>query len=306
MEDDYSLTKLVGMAAITFTTVYLITKYLWPQRKEKEQVIKTTKESTTTLVTTPTTVEVDTALKKDEYRKFELIQVETLTSGALVKCPVKRFRFKLPNDTISLGLPVGQHIKIRANVNGEVITREYTPTSSNDDKGYFELIVKIYPHGKMTQYLDKLNIGDFVEVTGPCGRFIYKKNMFKELGMIAGGTGITPMLQIIREILKHSDDTTKVTLLFGNITEEDIILRDEIDELAVKYPNFHVYHVLNEPPLNWTMGKGFITDAIIKEHMPKPADDMKILLCGPPPMMKAMREHLKNLGYDNKKHVFAF
>lgn len=185
MEDDYSLTKFVGMAAITFTTIYLISKYLWPQRKEKEQVIKATKESTTTLITTPTAVEVDTALKKEEYRKFELIQVETLTSGALVKCPVKRFRFKLPNDTISLGLPVGQHIRIRANVNGEVITREYTPTSSNDDKGYFELIVKIYPHGKMTQYLDKLKIGDLVEVTGPCGRFLYKKNMFKELGMIA-------------------------------------------------------------------------------------------------------------------------
>lgn len=114
------------------------------------------------------------------------------------------------------------------------------------------------------------------------------------------------MLQIIREILKHSDDTTKVTFLFGNITEEDIILRGEIDELAVKYPNFHVYHVLNEPPLNWTMGKGFITDAIIKEHLPSPADDMKILLCGPPPMIKAMRETLKSLGYDNKKHVFAF
>jgi len=304
MDAEFASSKVIGIAAITLFTIYIVRKFFAGKNKTKT-TIKTGEHTKTTLTATPTTVQVSTVLNKDEYRNFKLDKVETLTGGALVKCPVKLFRFKLPKDSDSLGLPIGQHIRIRAEIDGEQILRSYTPTSTNDDKGYFDLVVKVYPNGKMTQYLNNLKIGDEIEVQGPSGRFVYKKNMYKEIGMIAGGTGITPMLQVIKEILKHSDDTTKVTLLFGNITEDDIILRQDIDALAEKYHNFHVYHVLNEPPQEWTMGKGFITSAIMQEHLPKPADDNKILLCGPPPMIKAMKDNLTTLGF-TKDHIFSF
>lgn len=245
-------------------------------------------------------------ISPNEYRSFRLIQKEVLTSG---QCPVKRFRFQIENGNC-LGLPVGQHISLRAtlpNDEGEMeeFRRSYTPTSSNDDMGYFELVVKIYPKGKMTMHLDSLEVGkDSIDVAGPKGTFVYKKNMYSAIGMIAGGTGITPMLQVVTEILKHEDDTTKVSLIFANVTEEDIILRDLIDQMQEKYSNFKAYLVLNNPPEGWTQGVGFITSDMIQEHLPAPSEDKstQILLCGPPPMIKAMRGNLTTLNY--QRHDF--
>jgi cytochrome-b5 reductase len=190
----------------------------------------------------------------------------------------------------------------------EPIIRNYTPTSSNDDKGFFDLVIKVYPKGKMSQYMESLRVGvDSIEVAGPKGEFIYQPNQFRRLGMLAGGTGITPMLQVIREVLKHApQDKTVMNLLYGNVTVQDIILREDLDSLTAKHKDqFTLYHVLNECPEGWTQGKGFITKELIQQHLPAPADDIKILLCGPPPMIKAMREHLSALGYE-KKHIFSF
>lgn len=74
--------------------------------------------------------------------------------------------------------------------------RSYTPTSLPESKGYFELLVKTYENGNISKFLDNLNIGDFIEVKGPKGNFSYSPNMVESLGMIAGGTGLTPMLQV--------------------------------------------------------------------------------------------------------------
>ena len=99
-------------------------------------------------------------------------------------------------------------------------------------------------------------------------------------------------LQIIRAICKNPNDKTKVNLIFGNVSEEDILLREELDELAKNNENLTVYHVLNNPPANWTQGSGFVTADMIREQCPAPASDIKILLCGPLPMVKAMTEVL--------------
>jgi cytochrome-b5 reductase len=94
-----------------------------------------------------------------------------------------------------------------------------------------------------------------------------------------------------------------VNLLFGNVTEEDILLREELDEITQKHDNIKVYHVLNNAPAGWTQGTGFVTADIIREHCPAPANDIKILLCGPLPMVKGMTEHLIELGYDKPRAV---
>lgn len=86
--------------------------------------------------------------------------------------------------------------------------------------------------------------------------------------MIAGGTGITPMLQIIRAVNRgrpHNggSDLTEVDLIFANVNEEDILLREDLDTLAAKDTRFRVHYVLNNPPENWTGGTGFVTPDII-------------------------------------------
>jgi cytochrome-b5 reductase len=134
-------------------------------------------------------------LNPKEYTKFKLISKKTLTSGEGV-LPVVLYKFEVPNNQ-PLGLPIGKHIRLRATVEGEEVVRSYTPTSSNSDKGFFDLVIKVYPKGKMSQHVDSLKVGEFIEVLGPTGRFEYEKNKFKHIGMLAGGTGITPMLQVI-------------------------------------------------------------------------------------------------------------
>ncbi|CAO2636977.1 NADH-cytochrome b5 reductase 1 [Lemmus lemmus] len=170
----------------------------------------------------------------------------------------------------------------------------------------------------MSQYLDSLKIGDVVEFRGPSGLLSYagkgnfhiqpnKKSppelrVAKKLGMIAGGTGITPMLQLIRAILKVAEDPTQCFLLFANQTEKDIILREELEELQAQYPNrFKLWLTLDHPPEGWPYSKGFVTADMIQEHLPAPADDVLLLLCGPPPMVQlACHPNLDKLGYSQK------
>ncbi len=96
-------------------------------------------------------------------------------------------------------------------------------------------MVKKYEFGKMSTHMHSLRAGSSLEVRGPIGRFKYKKNQYSKLGLIAGGTGLTPCLQVIRCILQspeYEGDKTRLTLLFQNRTEDDILLRDELDLLV--------------------------------------------------------------------------
>lgn len=90
------------------------------------------------------------------------------------------------------------------------------------------------------------------------------------------------MLQIIRAALKNPQDRTKISLIYANVNEEDILLRKELDELAHVHgeKRFKVYHVLNNPPPGWTGGVGFVSKEQIQERLPGATEHAKILMCG--------------------------
>lgn len=213
---------------------------------------------------------------------------------------VHRITFSLPKEDSILGLPTGQHIAIRADINGKSVERSYTPISNDSDPGRIVVVFKIYPGGVISNYLAGLEKGDLVEIRGPKGAMTYKKGLTKRIGMIGGGTGITPMYQLIRAICEDNEDPTTVDLLFANNTEEDILLRDELEGWAKRFPSkFTVNHVLTRPPKNWTGYTGFVTPELIQKHLPKPqGNDSKILLCGPPPMVNMMKESLISQGFE--------
>ena len=110
-------------------------------------------------------------------------------------------------------------------------------------------------------------------------------------------------LQIVRAIVKNPEDKTQVSLIFANVTQEDILLKAELDLLSKKHPQFKVHYVLNSPPAGWTGGVGFVNAEMIKAHMPAPASDIKVLLCGPPPMISAMSKITQDHGYDKVNAV---
>jgi len=235
------------------------------------------------------------------WQKFPLKEVTRISPNTAT------YRFALPKETDILGLPIGQHISVQAEIDGKNVMRSYTPTSSDDDKGHFDLLIKSYPTGNISKYVATLKVGDTLSVKGPKGQMNYNADLALKIGMIAGGTGITPMLQIIRAALKNPLDLTSITLIYANVTAEDILLKAELDELEAKHPKrFRAYHVLNNPPEGWTQGTGFVTADMIKEHLPAPSSvpgAMKILLCGPPPMMTAMKKNLDTLGYEKPRTV---
>jgi len=237
-------------------------------------------------------------LDPKEWKEFELVKKTNVSPNTAI------YRFGLPDPLDVLGLPIGQHISISAEIDGKIIQRSYTPTSSDDDKGHFELMVKTYEKGNISRFLSLLKIGDKVRVKGPKGQFTYSSGLCREIGMIAGGTGITPMLQIIRAAMKNRVDQTKINLIYANVTHEDILLKAELDDLASTYPNrFFVYYVLNAPPPDWDGGVGFVTKEHIEKHMPPSDHDIKVLLCGPPPMMTVMKKYLDELGYPAPRSV---
>jgi cytochrome-b5 reductase len=155
-------------------------------------------------------------------------------------------------------------VSIAANIDGKEIVRSYTPTSSDSDRGHFSLLIKTYPTGNISKYIGNLKIGQTIRVKGPKGQFVYKPNMVRAFGMIAGGTGITPMLQVIRAIVENPEDKTQVDLIFANVNQEDILLKEDLDELTQNHTNFRVHYVLNNPPEAWNGGVGFVTADMIK------------------------------------------
>jgi cytochrome-b5 reductase len=178
-------------------------------------------------------------------------------------------------------------------------------------------------------YLENLKVGDKVLMRGPKGNVDYSPTKFgsftitksvngkkvvqpyhcKKLCFIAGGSGITPCLQIIREVLKGraKGDTTKLYLLYANQTEKDILLRDELDELAANPSNeLNIHYTLDRPPQGWAYSSGFIDEKMIQKALP-PADDQTfVFMCGPPPMIKfACLPNLeKNMYKEKQWHSF--
>ena len=235
------------------------------------------------------------------------------------------FRFGLPTPEHILGLPIGQHIALSyTDKDGKEQGRPYTPTSSDVDKGHVDFVIKVYfPNerfpegGKVSQHMHSLKIGDTLDFSGPKGRYEYRgKGTFaikrlksqgggfeirkaKKIGMIAGGTGITPMLQVMRAVFRDKGDKTDMSLIFANQTEEDILLRDELDKCERDHDNFKLHYTVDRPPAKgWRYDTGFVTAEMIKKHMPPPGKDTQILLCGPPPMIKfAIMPAFEQLGY---------
>ncbi|KAG0139940.1 hypothetical protein CROQUDRAFT_665819 [Cronartium quercuum f. sp. fusiforme G11] len=240
-------------------------------------------------------------LLPDDFQPFNLKSKTKVSPNTAI------YRFALPSEKHILGLPIGQHISVRAEINGKNIQRSYTPVSSDDDRGYFDLLIKTYEQGNISKYIANLKVGESIQVKGPKGQMKYHSNLCKRIGMIAGGTGITPMLQIIRACVKDPNDKTQIKLIYANVNEDDILLKAELDEIQASHPHkFSVYYVLNNPPAEkeWTGGVGFVNKEMIVEHLPAAKDEaIKILLCGPPPMMTVMKKYLEELEFEKCRTV---
>eukprot|EP00547_Thalassionema_nitzschioides_P003977 CAMPEP_0194202222 /NCGR_PEP_ID=MMETSP0156-20130528/2296_1 /TAXON_ID=33649 /ORGANISM="Thalassionema nitzschioides, Strain L26-B" /LENGTH=867 /DNA_ID=CAMNT_0038927653 /DNA_START=77 /DNA_END=2680 /DNA_ORIENTATION=- len=231
----------------------------------------------------------------------------------------------LPTPEHVLGLPTGKHMFLSAKINGETVLRRYTPITSNHDIGCVKFVIKCYrpcerfpEGGKMSQYLDTLKVGDELEVRGPVGEFEYLKNgnftidgeshFASKFNFVAGGTGITPCMQVASEILRHTEDTTQVSLIFACRVEGDLLMRSTLDEWAVTFPNkFKVHYILSDAwSKDWKYSTGFVDKQLFEEQFHPAGDDCYTLMCGPPIMIqRGCAPNLDALGH-KKDHQFSF
>ena len=225
------------------------------------------------------TAEAEPVIQPSKFTDFELKEVKAVNHNTSI------FRFALPEEQ-SLELPVASCIVTGfTGEDGKLITRPYTPISPSDQKGSFDLIIKKYAGGPMSSFIFSLQPGDKLQAKGPFAKLAYTANMKKNIGMIAGGTGIAPMIQVLNKILADPSDTTSVSLLFANITPEDILLKDQLDALSAQHPRFKVFYTLDKAPADWTQGRGFISREMIEGHLPPPSSESLIFVCGPNPML---------------------
>ena len=211
---------------------------------------------------------------------------------------LRKKRYSHDSSTFTFGLPPGQSLNLPVcacvlmrgfDSKGEEVVRPYTPTSSNAIKGSFDLLVKVYEQGTVSKWLDGLDLGTMVgfkhipfniKAQYPFGK--------KTVTMIAGGTGITPMYQALQCIAANPDDAMEVTLLYGNKSPEDILLRKELDALAAKsLGRIKVVHVVGtspgQPPINgWDGELGWVDEAKFVAHAAPPSEDTLVMVCGLP------------------------
>uniref|UniRef100_A0A6B2LBU7 NADH-cytochrome b5 reductase n=1 Tax=Arcella intermedia TaxID=1963864 RepID=A0A6B2LBU7_9EUKA len=251
------------------------------------------------------------ALSPKEFKEFTLFHKHELTRDTSF------YRFSLGDNEVS-NTPTASCVLVQTEIDGKNEIRPYTPVSKDGSK-YLDFVVKSYPNGKISKHFSDLIPGDTLKIQGPHVTLPYTPNMKKHIGMIAGGTGITPMYQVIRTILENPQDHTKITLLFGNITEQDIILKKQLDELVSKHhERFTVHYMVDRPSSHWKGLSGYVTPQMAKLLMPPPSDDNLVLVCGPPPMLNVLagpkapnyqqgelKGILKDLGY-NESQVHKF
>jgi len=233
-----------------------------------------------------------TRIKTKEPISYQLTAIHQDTHDT------KTFHFRLPA-TATLDMLPGDYLYVHATINGKAVKRPYTPSSLPGITGHFDLTVKRYETGLISKYLHEQKVGDSVLMSGPNQGGHWVDGMAKKVGFVAGGTGITSMISIVRWILTQRLDA-ELFLVFANKTEVDIIFREEWDRNVREHSNFHCYHVLEQPPVGWSQGIGRITDDILRRHLPPADSETVIFLCGPPPMVDHLESSLKGLGYSEQ------
>jgi ferredoxin-NADP reductase len=192
----------------------------------------------------------------------------------------------------------GQFCMAKADVDGRLIPRAYSISSSPTKADYIQLTVRQTPEPTVSKWMNDRQVGDTFLIRGPYGEFHWTPDATDTVFMIGGGSGITP-LHAILEYVHDKGLTTPVTLLYSATTARDIILGDRLRALAEATPSASLHITLTREPegSDWQGARGRLSDEALGGFLPGFRDG-GFFLCGAPPFVKAMRETLERLGID--------
>lgn len=198
----------------------------------------------------------------------------------------------------------GKYLTVFETIEGMPVTRAYSISSSPKDSldGKYVLTIKLVEGGLMSQYIfDNWEVGSSVEVSAPAGNFEYQPlRDAKKVICLAGGSGITPFVSMANAIA-DGDEDFEMTLLYGSRNYENILFRQELEELAKKCDKIKAVHVLSDENAEIPEGceKGFITAELIKKYAPE-NENYSVFLCGPQQMYEFVDKELEKLNLPKK------
>lgn len=184
----------------------------------------------------------------------------------------------------------GQYGLFEHNSANEIVKRSYSFSSSPTEK-FLQITLKHMPHGKMSGYLTALHAKDVLTYTAPLGNFTFN-NSVKNVVFIAGGSGISPLRSMVKQIVDKKSDVDMI-FIYGCRSPHDIILKEELDKFN-RLDNFHLFLTVDHPDDGWKFHTGFIDGDFIIEAAHDVSDKV-FYICGPPVMVESIRETLLKL-----------
>ncbi|MEJ2294027.1 MAG: iron-sulfur cluster-binding domain-containing protein [Candidatus Lokiarchaeota archaeon] len=214
----------------------------------------------------------------------------------------KLFRFVSANHDRPLApFRAGQYIGVSVNINGVRTSRPYSLVSSPNQLAYYELGIRKKEGGFVSPFLyHNAHVGDIFEVSEPLGNLYYNALFHgNNLVFIAGGCGITPFLSILRDITERAVPVD-VMLLYGCVTEKDILFNNEMQDIQLRRSNIKITHILSEPSSDWKGECGFITKDKILAQI-ESIKDKYFYVVGNRPMYQFIENELKDMGVPRHK-----
>ena len=209
----------------------------------------------------------------------EILDVKNLPGS------VKIFQLSVPQN---FSFKAGQYVSISVPFEGKKIRRPYSIASSPNKKKIIDLCVKIIPGGLASDYLKDLKKGDKVELLGPAGKFvIYGDSLERDIIFVAVGTGITPFVSMIHDLLEK-EFKNKIILIKGFRYNENILYEKEFSELGKNHKNFEFHNVLSRPDEEDYENKGYVQDFL--EKCISDISNSDVYICGLSPMINAVKE----------------
>lgn len=208
-------------------------------------------------------------------------------------------RFLVPKERHLCAKP-GQFLTFQWTVDGQRISRSYTISSSPIHANYVEITSKRMENGCVSVFLNRrATPGLTVEANGPYGHFYFDETLHKSIVLIAAGSGITPMISMLRYI----DDlklTTPATLLYCVRTRADIIFETDLERLRGSLLNFKYEVCLSRPDPTWNGHSGHLTEEFVSQHVTA-LDSPTFFLCGPKGFMDNARRILSTFGVNQDR-----
>lgn len=238
--------------------------------------------------------------------QFHSIKVKEVRSETLDSVSV---HFDIPEDLISAyTYKPGQYLTLKVFINGDEYRRAYSLCTSPYTDNVPAIAVKRVDGGKVSNYInDVFAEGSQVEIMSPMGKFTTELNEFysRHFVMYAGGSGITPMMSLIKSILEV-ESSSSVTLIYGNRNQESIIFYKELDELEGHFADrFKIIHSLNKVPSNWKGEEGLLNKDKVKSIIANltnvEVNKAHHFICGPNIMMKEVQAALSDLNVPEDK-----